>query len=132
VAREHLTAPGAHASFLCPFPEAPDGLVRVTAVDCRDQLADHLSAVVLVRRAAVPQGLELADLRLLGALLSGWDEAQIAVRLPGPPLAVRLPRMAADLQVRSPRHLLLHAAREGYYFPPSLWDIRRHVFTPAP
>jgi hypothetical protein len=122
VARELLTAPGTHASFLCPFPEAPGGLVRITVLDCGDQPPDHLSALLLVRRVAVPQGLRLTDLQMFGALLQGWHVEQITARLPGPHPAVRLPRLAAELQLRSPRHLLLHVAREGYYVPPPLWD----------
>jgi hypothetical protein len=122
VAREHLTSPGTHLSFLCPFREAPSGVVRITVVDCRDQPPDHLSAVVLVRRVTVPQGLRLTDLQLLGALLQGWPAEQIPERLPEPPPDVRQPRLAAELQAGSPHHLLLHAAREGYFVPPSLWD----------
>jgi hypothetical protein len=121
VASEHLTGPGAHASFLCPFAGAAGELVRITVLDCRDQPPDHLSAVVLVRRRVDPQGLQLADLQVLGALLYGWRVKQVATAFPGPPLAARLHRMAAQVQARSPGHLLLHAAREGCYVPPALW-----------
>jgi hypothetical protein len=122
VAGEYLTAPGAHASFLSPSPDGAGDLVRLTVLDCREQSSDHLTGVVFVRPAGVPDGLRPADLQVLGALLHGWHEEQVAARWPHPSVAERLERMAAHLGVRSCAHLLLHAAREGVYVPPALWQ----------
>jgi hypothetical protein len=121
VAGEYLTAAGAHASFLSPRSQRSGDLVRITVLDCRNQPPDHLRAVVLVRPAVDLHGLRPTDLRVLGALLHGWDDQRIGARFPVPPVAARVEAMVVRLGVPSSRHLLLRAAREGLYVPPALW-----------
>jgi hypothetical protein len=48
VARRYARAPGTMSTFLSPWA---DGLLRVTVLDCRDETADHLCSLVLVRPA---------------------------------------------------------------------------------
>jgi hypothetical protein len=121
VAREYLTAAGARTSFVSPSPGPGDGLVRIMVLDCRDQRPDHLSAVVLLRPVGDLQGLGRTDLEVLGALLHGWGAKRIGDRFPPPFVHARVERMAAQVEVPSSRHLLLHAARAGLYVPPALW-----------
>jgi hypothetical protein len=127
VARRHVGAPGAHSSFLCP---SADGQVRITVLDCRDETADHLTALVLVRPAGDLSGLAPAELELLGALLEGWDHEDIRGRCGVAHVAAHVDDMARRLGRASVDALLLHVAREGLYVPPPLWT-RCAVRTPA-
>jgi hypothetical protein len=121
VARAQVGTPGAHASFLSPLA---GGLARITVLDCRDDHTDQLSAVVVVRRAGDLEGLDRTDLRVLGALLEGWDAEQIGVGCAVPSVARHVARLAARLDVPSTHALLLHVARAGLYVPPALWGDR--------
>jgi hypothetical protein len=114
-----LLASSQRVSFLCPCPE---GLRRVTALDCRDESADHLVAVVLVRPAGKLHGLDTTDLLLLGGALHDsagewWQQALRSGRL-----AARLSEMAERMRLPAGGAVVMHAAREGLYIPPALWD----------
>src|SRR3954451_4317855 len=117
VARRYARAPGTVSTFLSPWA---GGLLRVSVLDCRDETTDHLCSLVLVRPAGdVPHGM--SDLRLLGALVEGWDDERIRAGTclsdpSGHPQA--LPRRLA---LPSTGALVQHAAREGLYLPPMLW-----------
>jgi hypothetical protein len=119
VARQHARTPGVASTFLSPW--AGD-VVRVSVLDCRDESADHLCSLVLIRPAPDPALLGLPDLRMVGALVDGWDDdrirAETGVQDPTgyvQALAHRLALPSVDLLVR-------HAAREGLYLPPALWS----------
>jgi hypothetical protein len=118
VARRHARAPGTVAAFLSPWAGA---LRRVSVLDCRDEQADHLCSLVLIRPADDASHLELSDLRLLGALVEGWDNERIGagVGLPDPSGYAR--ELARRLALPSTEALVHHAAREGLYLPPMLW-----------
>jgi hypothetical protein len=118
VAGRQARAPGTASTFLSPWAGS---LLRVSVLDCRDESADHLSALVLVRPAGAAGQLRLSDVRLLGAMVEGWDDDHIraCLNLPDPP--GHAARLAADLGLPDKDALLRHAAREGMYLPPALW-----------
>jgi hypothetical protein len=118
VARAHLDAVGAHASFLTPWVGGP---LRITVLDCRDESADHLTALVLVRVPRGLSGLGPEDLQVLGGLLEGWDDDRIAARCGVSGATRQAAGLARRLERPSVDALLLHAAREGLYIPPALW-----------
>jgi hypothetical protein len=118
VAREQVGSAGAHSSFLSP---SPDGLLRITALDCQDGQADHLSTIVLVRHADDLEGLTMRDLQFLGALLAGWEAERVGARCGIEDVGAHADALAQRLGLSSRDQLLLHAAREGRYLPPALW-----------
>jgi hypothetical protein len=118
VARRYARAPGAAATFLSPWA---GGLLRVNVLDCRDETADHLCSLVLVRPAGEASQMGQVDLRLLGALVEGWadDRIRAAVGLSDPSGDAR--QLAHRLGLPSREALVQRAAREGLYLPPVLW-----------
>jgi hypothetical protein len=119
VAREQVGAAGAHSSFLSPW--AGD-LVRITVLDCRDEPADQLCALVLVRATGDLAGLRPTDLHVLGGLLQGWDDERIGAGCAVPRVAEHAEGMARRLALPTVHALLVHVAREGLYIPPVLWS----------
>ncbi|MEW1953428.1 hypothetical protein [Terrabacter sp. NPDC080008] len=116
-ARRHASAPGTAATFISPWSGS---LLAISVLDCRDA-TDHLSALVLVRPADHAGGLEMPELRLLGALVEGWDDDRIGaapglIRTSGDAL-----RLAERLGLPSVEALVQHAARKGCYVPSALW-----------
>jgi hypothetical protein len=107
VACGHMGADDAHVSFLAPWA---GGLVRVTVLNCRDERADHSSAVVMVSPPGDLSGMGLSGLRVLGRLLQGWDAEQIAIRSDVPQVAIRVRRLAGSLGCAGIHTLLMHAA----------------------
>jgi hypothetical protein len=118
VAQQHAGTPGTQSSFVTPSAE---GLVTICVVECRDDTADHLTALVLVRSAGDLSGLTMLDLGVLGALLHGWDDERISARYGVPDVPARQARITGRLGLGSQHALLLHVAREGLYIPPRLW-----------
>lgn len=118
VARRYARAPGTVATFLSPWAGA---FLRVSVLDCRDETADHLCSLVLVRPADDESRLELSDLQLLGALVEGWDDERIraGVGLSNPSGYAQ--ELARRLALPSTGALVQRAAREGLYLPPVLW-----------
>jgi hypothetical protein len=117
VARELLTSSSSRVSFLCPGPE---GFLRVTALDCRDESQDHLVAVVLVRPPGDLHGLGPDDLAVLGAMLHGPDSEQRLPALGSGSVVARLSDLAERLGLPSAAAVAMYAAREGLYAPPKL------------
>jgi hypothetical protein len=118
VAAEVAGTPGAHASFLSPWA---DDLLRITVLNCRDESADHLAAVVVVHPAGDLSGLGPRDLRVLGGLLQGWDAERVGTSCAVPSVQRHLDGLTRRLTFASPHALLVHVAREGLYIPPPLW-----------
>ncbi len=118
VARRCLAAPGTSATFLSPWAGT---FVRISVTDCRDERADHLSALVLVRPGGDALRLGQSDLQLLGALVEGWDEDRIRATSGLSDISRRSSRLASDLGFSRIGALVQHAAREGLYLPPPLW-----------
>jgi hypothetical protein len=116
VARRQARTAAARSSFLCPWAA---GLVRISVLNCRDETADHLCALVTAEPAPNLDGLRYSDLCLLGALLEGWDHDRIHAAAGGAP--AQLDEIMQLLGLDTLHALLLYAAREGLYIPPGLW-----------
>ncbi|WP_374969343.1 hypothetical protein [Terrabacter sp. BE26] len=117
-ARRHAAAPGTAATFLSPWSGS---LLRISVLDFRDG-TDHLSALVLVRPAGDVGGLEMPDVRLLGALVEGWDDDRIRAGAGLAHPSDDALRLAGRLGLPSVEALVQHAARKGWYVPPALWQ----------
>jgi hypothetical protein len=118
VARRLARAPGMVSTFLSPWARA---LIRVSVLDCRDETADHLCSLVLIRPADDASHLELSDLRLLGALVEGWDDDRIRAGVGLPDPSGYAQALARRLAWPSTAALVQHAARQGLFLPPMLW-----------
>jgi len=117
VARRYAGAPGTVLTFLRPWAE---GFVRVCVLDYRDETADHLRSLVVIRPAGDASHLGLSDVRLLGALVEGWDDERIRAGMGlSDPSGYAL-ELARRLSLPSTGALVQHAAREGLYVPPTL------------
>ena len=121
VALRCLSAPGTSATFVSPWKGT---YVRISVLDCRDAGADHLSALVLVHPAPDAQRLGESNLKLLGALVEGWDDDRIRARSGIHDMSRRRSRLAVDLGFEDPGALVRHAAHEGLHLPPALWQER--------
>jgi len=118
VARRHSRAPGTVSTFLSPWV---GGLLRVSVLDCRDETADHLCSLVLIRPAGDASDLGLAEVRLLGALIEGWEDERIRADLGMSDPSGYAHDLARRLGLPSTGALVQHAAREGLYLPPMVW-----------
>jgi hypothetical protein len=118
VARRYAGAAGTAATFLSPWG---GGLVRVSVLDCRDDAADHLRSLVLVGPADDAAHLGASNVRLLGALVEGWDDDRIraATGLCDP--SGHAQNLARNLGLPSSDALVRYAAFEGLHLPPELW-----------
>jgi hypothetical protein len=119
VARRYAAAPGTVATFLSPWAGR---LVRVSVLDCRDDVVDHLRALALVRPAGDAGRLERSDLQLLGALVDGWDDDRIRDGLGLADPSRHAAQLAYELGFSDTGALVLHAVREGLHLPPLLWQ----------
>jgi hypothetical protein len=119
VARRYARAPGTVSSFLSPWA---GGLLRVSVLDCRDETADHLCSLVLIRPAGDAALLGLSDVRLLGALVEGWDDERIRKDLGLSDPSGYAQELARHLALPSAGALVQYAAREGLCLPPCCGD----------
>lgn len=90
-------------------------------LDCRDETADHLCSLVLIRPAGDAALLGLSDVRLLGALVEGWDDERIRKELGLTDPSGYAQELARHLALPSVGALVQYAAREGLCLPPMLW-----------
>ena len=118
VARGYAGAPGTVSTFLSPWA---GGLLRISVLDCRDETADHLCSLVLIRPPGDASHLEPSDVRLLGALVEGWDDERIRAGMGLFDPSGYAQELARGLGLPSTEALVQHAAREGLYLPPMLW-----------
>lgn len=121
VVAQHLDGPTRHSSFLCPYspPGQPDGYVRMTAVGCAALPPHHLVAVVVVGPPGDLRGLTGRELQILGLLVDGWPNAQIAAALVVAPrtVAAHVEHILAKLDARSRALAAVRAQRQGLYVP---------------
>ncbi|MFL6136103.1 MAG: hypothetical protein ACJ72A_25075 [Nocardioidaceae bacterium] len=118
VARRYAGWPGTASTFLSPWA---GGLTRVSVLDCRDETTDHLCSLVLIRPAGDASHLGLLDVRLLGAVVEGWDDERIQAGLGVSDPSGYAQGLAHCLGLPSTGALVQHAAREGLFLPPALW-----------
>jgi DNA-binding CsgD family transcriptional regulator len=122
IAAQRLLTGASTFSFLCPDPQSAHSHLRVTVLDCRRPLQDHLRAVVLLSPAGHLYGLTRIELTILGLLIAGWSERRIEAD-------VLTSRHTVDECVEQIQHKLraptrsravVQAARDGLYLPADL------------
>jgi len=114
----------AHAAFLCPDPSAdaaPDW-VRITALACPPQPPGNLCALVLMSPAPHLHGLTRRELEILGLLVEGWSNAQIAAALfiTTRTVAAHVEHVMVKLTADSRTMAATRALRHGLYVPAEL------------
>jgi hypothetical protein len=119
---ERLAVGDRYATFLHPALHAGAGaLLRVTALDCSNETADHLRAAVLLSPEPHLHGLSRHDLQVLGLIVAGWeDDERIAAALNSTPVDVAesARRGMQLLDAPSRTGLAVRALREGMFLPP--------------
>lgn len=110
-----------HTAFLWPRPDEPsrDEHVRVTHLALAGS-AGGLSGLVLLSPAGHHHGLTARELEVLGAIIDGCTNAQIADRLTvaSRTVATHIEHILAKLGSPSRTHAAVLAQREGLYVPP--------------
>jgi DNA-binding CsgD family transcriptional regulator len=110
-----------YATFLHPALDAGAGaLLRVTALDCSNETADHLRAAVLLSPEPDLHGLSRHDLQVLGLIVAGWeDDERIAAALNSTTedVAETARRAMQLLGTPSRTGLAVRALREGLFVP---------------
>ena len=119
---ERLDSGDPYATFLHPALDAGGGaLLRVTALDCGNEPADQLRAAILLSPEPDRHGLSRHDLRVLGLLVTGWeDDERIAAALDitTEDVADTARRGMQLLGAPSRTGLAVRALREGLFLPP--------------
>jgi hypothetical protein len=120
---ERLAVGDRYATFLHPaLGTASGALLRVTAIDCSDDAADHLCAAVLLSPEPDLHGLSRHDLHVLGLIVAGWeDDERIAAALDSTPedVAETARRAMQLLDAPSRTGLAVRALRAGLFIPQS-------------
>jgi hypothetical protein len=120
---ERLAAGDLYATFLHPALDGGEGaLLRITALDCSDEIADHLRAAILLSPEPDLHGLSRHDLQVLGLIVAGWeDDERIAAALNSTTedVAETARRGMQLLGIPSRTGLAVRALREGLFVPPS-------------
>jgi DNA-binding CsgD family transcriptional regulator len=118
---ERLAVGDLYATFLHPALETGAGaLLRVTALDCSNETADHLRAAVLLSPEPDLHGLSRHDLYVLGLIVAGWeDDERIAAALNSTTedVAETARRAMQLLGTPSRTGLAVRALREGLFVP---------------
>ncbi|CCH89104.1 Two-component response regulator [Modestobacter italicus] len=111
------------ASFLWPRGGryAPDGHVRVTILANGEQPSAGLLGTVVISPATHLRGLTSRELEVLGLLVDGCSNQQIAQALVVAPrtVATHLEHILAKLEAPTRTLAAVRAEREGLYTPPS-------------
>jgi DNA-binding CsgD family transcriptional regulator len=120
---ERLALGDRYATFLHPALDGRAGaLLRVTALDCSNEPADHLRTAVLLSPEPDLRGLSRHDLQVLGLIVAGWeDDERIAATLETPTedVAETVRRAMQLLGASSRTGLAVRALRAGLFVPPS-------------
>ncbi|WP_231851827.1 helix-turn-helix transcriptional regulator [Modestobacter italicus] len=127
-ARERICDGEVCASFLWPVggPHAPDGHVRVTVLSAPEDSPPGLTAVALLSPATHLRGLTPRELEVLGLLVEGCSNVEIARSLVVAPrtVAAHLEHVLGKLEAPTRTLAAVRAEREGLYVPA---QVRRRV-----
>ena len=108
-------------SFLWPrgSRHAPDGLVRVTVLTSTDDVPCALRGMVLLSPAGDVRGLTHRELEVLGLLIEGWANQEIARTLVVAPrtVAAHVEHILVKLEAVSRTLAAVRAERAGLYIP---------------
>ena len=112
-----------YSSFRWPLggPHAPEGLTRVTTLASAENGLGHLSGLVILSPAGDLRGLTPRELEVLGLLIEGRSNAEIARILVVAPrtVAAHLEHILDKLSAPSRTLAAVRAEREGLYVPQS-------------
>jgi DNA-binding CsgD family transcriptional regulator len=122
-ARERVDDGQVYSSFLWPVggAHAPDGHVRVTVLAAPEDAPPTLTAVALLSPAADVHGLTPRELEVLGLLVEGCSNQEIARTLVVAPrtVAAHLEHILVKLQAPTRTLAAVRAERDGLYVPTS-------------
>ena len=134
--REHSEQGHLHSSFLWPLGgrRAPDGHVRVTVLAIPEDVPPGLTAVTLLSPATGVRGLTSRELEVLGLLVEGRSNQEIAHTLVVTPrtVATHLEHVLVKLDAPTRTLAAVRAEREGLYVPASVARGRGVRFGPMP
>lgn len=120
-ARRRARDRGVCASFLWPVggAHAPDGHVRVTVLSTPDDVGAGPWGLVLLSPAPHLRGLTPRELEILGLLVEGGTNPDIARRLVITPrtVATHLEHILVKLGAQTRTHAAVRAERDGLYVP---------------
>jgi DNA-binding CsgD family transcriptional regulator len=121
-ARERIDDRNLYSSFLWPVggSHAPGGHVRVTALAVPEDVPPGLTAVILLSPATDLHGLTPRELEVLGLLVEGCSNQEIARTLVVAPrtVAAHLEHVLAKLGAPTRTLAAVRAERDGLYVPP--------------
>jgi DNA-binding CsgD family transcriptional regulator len=121
IARSYINDGQVFASFLWPRGgrHAPDGHVRVTVLAGSGETSASVPGTVVLSRATDLRGLTPRELEVLGLLIDGWSNLQIARALVVAPrtVAAHLEHILVKLDAPTRTLAAVRAEREGLYVP---------------
>jgi DNA-binding CsgD family transcriptional regulator len=120
-ARDAISEEANHASFLWPRAgrPSPDGFVQVTVLACEGDLEAVACGVVVLSPATDLRGLTTRELEVLGHLIEGCSNAEIARSLMVAPrtVAAHVEHILVKLDATSRTLAAVRAQRAGLYIP---------------
>jgi DNA-binding CsgD family transcriptional regulator len=123
-ARQRLDDGAVHSSFLWPIGgrHGPQGHVRITALAATDDAPDEFTGLALTSPGANPHSLTPRELEILGLLVEGWSNSEIARALvvAKRTVAAHVEHILGKLSVPSRTAAAVRAEREGTYVPAAL------------
>jgi DNA-binding CsgD family transcriptional regulator len=121
VARERIREGHVYSAFLWPVggPHAPDGHVRVTVLAVPEDVPLGLTALALLSPATDLHGLTPREMEVLGLLVEGCSNQEIAHTLVVAPrtVATHLEHVFGKLGAPTRTHAAVRAERDGLYVP---------------
>ncbi|QJY44796.1 response regulator transcription factor [Pseudonocardia broussonetiae] len=121
VARERIDDGHLHSSFLWPRggPHAPDGHVRVTVLSAPEDVPPGLTGLALLSPATDLRGLTPREIEVLGLLVEGRSNQEIARTLVVAPrtVASHVEHVLGKLGASTRTLAAVRAEREGLYVP---------------
>ena len=113
---------GPQTSFLTPAPSEPGGFLRVTVLDVPEETPSHLRAIVLLSPAGELLGLTRRELEVLGLLVDGQHNADVAsfLGVTARTVATHVEHILVKLNVGSRVLAAVRAQRQGLYVPSAL------------
>jgi DNA-binding CsgD family transcriptional regulator len=122
VARAELDAGRLHRSFLWPLGgrHAPRGHARITVLARTQDLPVRIVGIALVSQPVDLHGLTARELEVLGLIVEGCSNAQVARSLVISPrtVAAHVEHILAKLLAPTRTHAAVRAERAGLYVPP--------------
>jgi DNA-binding CsgD family transcriptional regulator len=124
IAAEQVKNGGQYMSFLCPYRGEPagSGHVRVTVLACPTQAPYDVRAIVVVSEPTALRGLTPRELEVLGLVVEGHPNSDIAATLviAERTVATHVEHILAKFGAGNRTVAATRALRQGLYVPPGL------------